>query len=482
MKWDFSGSVRVMKQLAGRTTIVVSLCLLVAFIGSRYWANSERMNSFFDVTVPLDLWIYMRGGERVVDGVPLYAEPIFDTLPFTYPPFAGLLFSWVTVLDDAVVTGIWHSLSIAGVIFVVWACLKRLNVAMTRDMVLIIPLIVVALMLGSEPLHATMFWGQINVVLMVLVCLDFLPSKYRLPGIGVGLAAGIKLTPAFFGILFLVQRRWWAALGSFVTFLITVVLGFIFVPDANDFWTDAMLNSDRVGVHDNPGAQSLKSILVRVFEVESGVVWLVIVLVTVALVAWAAWLAHQRDNIPMAMGIVGIGSCLVSPFSWYHHWVWIVPIAVAVFVAVNQTIACFSAHNRVRWQMAGLMSVGGLILVMVPYMARNVSTGWLFRWDSDLLASGWLWWLYVGSGFVFIIGYIARALADNVAPHHNPRVQDGLRPAPSRSMGAQPGPQPDQHAQPGPRTHLNTHSRPDPHTRSDVHAYKPTHAPRGGPQ
>ena len=62
MKWDFSGSVRVMKQLAGRTTIAVSLCLLVAFIGSRYWANSERMNSFFDVTVPLDLWIYMRGG------------------------------------------------------------------------------------------------------------------------------------------------------------------------------------------------------------------------------------------------------------------------------------------------------------------------------------------------------------------------------------------------------------------------------------
>ena len=54
----------------------------------------------------------------------------------------------------------------------------------------------------------TLFFGQINVVLMALVVGDLaLPDRVRGKGIGIGLAAGIKLTPLIFIPYLLFTRR-----------------------------------------------------------------------------------------------------------------------------------------------------------------------------------------------------------------------------------------------------------------------------------
>lgn len=389
-----TGEKRSVKQFAGQATVAGALLVALVVFVYRYWANFEEYNSVFKTDIPLDLWIYLRGGERVIAGEDLYSGFLIFDLPFTYPPFSGLLFAFLSVLDDITVTVLWHTMSILGTLLVLWLCFVRLGVKMTPVFAVILPALAAFFLLGTEPMHATLFWGQVNILLMVLVCLDFLTGKYRLPGIGVGLAAGIKLTPAFFGLLFLVQRRWVAALGSIVTFLVTVVVGWLTVPDAKAFWTDAMFSSDRVGDHSNPGAQSIKSVLVRDFGIESGAVWLVLALVTVALVAWAAWLAVQRDNLPLAVGFVGLGACLVSPFSWYHHWVWIVPLGVAILVGVNR-----AAARVMPAQLAGLVSCLALFLVMVPFSAVNIEPI-----VGQLRSS-----LYVYTGLALIIGYIIYA-------------------------------------------------------------------------
>ncbi|MDK8795425.1 glycosyltransferase 87 family protein [Corynebacterium sp. MSK044] len=389
-----TGEKRSVKQFAGQATVAGALLVALVVFVYRYWANFEEYNSVFKTDIPLDLWIYLRGGERVIAGEDLYSGFLIFDLPFTYPPFSGLLFAFLSVLDDITVTVLWHTMSILGTLLVLWLCFVRLGVKMTPVFAVILPALAAFFLLGTEPMHATLFWGQVNILLMVLVCLDFLTGKYRLPGIGVGLAAGIKLTPAFFGLLFLVQRRWVAALGSIVTFLVTVVVGWLAVPDAKAFWTDAMFSSDRVGDHSNPGAQSIKSVLVRDFGIESGAVWLVLALVTVALVAWAAWLAVQRDNLPLAVGFVGLGACLVSPFSWYHHWVWIVPLGVAILVGVNR-----AAARVMPAQLAGLVSCLALFLVMVPFSAVNIEPI-----VGQLRSS-----LYVYTGLALIIGYIIYA-------------------------------------------------------------------------
>lgn len=102
--------------------------------------------------------------------------------------------------------------------------------------------------LAAEPINGTFYYGQINILLMFLVSLDFLlPTKLRLPGIGIGIAAGMKLTPAYMGLALLFQKRWWAAIGSIAAFAVTIGIGVAFVPDAMDFWTDKIFNSNRIG-------------------------------------------------------------------------------------------------------------------------------------------------------------------------------------------------------------------------------------------
>ena len=115
---------------------------------------------------------------------------------------------------------------------------------------------------ANEPVHGTLFFGQINIFLMLLVALDILPRKRALPGIGIGLAAGMKLTPAYMGLVLLFQKRWWQAIIAILTFAVTVAIGFVTIPDAANFWTDAIFNSSRVGEHTNPGAQSIRSVMV----------------------------------------------------------------------------------------------------------------------------------------------------------------------------------------------------------------------------
>ena len=62
--------------------------------------------------------------------------------------------------------------------------------------------------LWLEPVRTTIALGQISIVLLAIVVLDLLPLSRpsRWQGVGVGIAAGIKLTPMFFIPFLLVTR------------------------------------------------------------------------------------------------------------------------------------------------------------------------------------------------------------------------------------------------------------------------------------
>src|SRR5699024_4260281 len=164
---------------------------------------------------------------------------------------------------------------------------------------------------------------------------DFLPKR-RLPGIGIGLAAGLKLTPAFLGLVLLFQRRWWAAGISVVTFALTVGIGFITIPDAQDFWERAIFDSSRVGDHTNPAARSIRSILEREFNIEGGLWGSLATVGIMALSCIAVWLAAMRHNGAVAMALTGVPSCLMTTSPWYHHWMSVLPLQRARMLTANK--------------------------------------------------------------------------------------------------------------------------------------------------
>lgn len=340
---------------------MIGLLLLLAFAIWRY--IDTGLPNAFTTAFPSDLKVYLLGGEKVATHQPLYDADLLPGLPFTYPPFAGVVFSWLTESETLGV--VWKLASVVVVLLVVRASTSKHALILTAVFVL-----------WLSPVQGTLFFGQINLLLMGLVCLDFLP-RHKLPGIGIGLAAGIKLTPAFFVLLLIQQRRWGAVFIAAFTFLCTVATGFSEVTDAKSFWNDAIFTTTRIGADDNPGAQSIRQVLARAGHDE---LWLWLILC--ALVTALALLASRRAPAPLAASFIGMTACLVSPFSWYHHWVWVLPMLAYVYN---------------RW--------GAIVLALflVPFASVNISFG-LFHVPEllfTLVPVGFMLWYTLRSGYAY---------------------------------------------------------------------------------
>src|SRR6202044_3136848 len=102
-----------------------------------------------------------------------------------------------------------------------------------------------ALALLTEPVQQTLSLGQVNLLLMALITADLLTGAALVPGartrwwhgIGIGIAAGVKLTPLIFIPYLLLIRRYRQAAVAAVTFAVTIALGYAILPrDSGDYW------------------------------------------------------------------------------------------------------------------------------------------------------------------------------------------------------------------------------------------------------
>lgn len=388
--------------LPGAPVLIVVLLWLGAWMARKETYVLEGWH--LGLRVPVDLQVYLLAGRRLNEGGLLYDAPLLGELPFTYPPFAAGVFRWLATLTPDLATIIWQAANLLALIAVILLCFSE-----RRRPVAFFAVVLAVAFLATEPVRGSFFFGQINLILMLAVAVDVLPRHHRFAGVGVGIAAGLKLTPAFFVIIFLVQRRFRAAAVAVGTFLITVVAGFFIVPDAGAFWRESMFNSERVGVHDNPGAQSIRSLLVRNAGTDSTLLWLLLALLVTALTAAAVWLALRRDNRTLALALTGIGACLVSPFSWFHHWVWIVPLTVAVIAGIASRV---DARGFLAAQLGALLTVAVVFLMLLPYVSAVL-------WPQMAYAGPWFlevnvaWQLaFTGYGLAFLVGWTAWAGLD----------------------------------------------------------------------
>ena len=71
--------------------------------------------------------------------------------------------------------------------------------------------------------RATLSYGQVDILLAAAVLYDLtLPDSSRRKGAAIGLAAGIKLTPAIFVAYLLMTRRYQAAATAAAVFAATI--------------------------------------------------------------------------------------------------------------------------------------------------------------------------------------------------------------------------------------------------------------------
>nr|WP_240979696.1 glycosyltransferase 87 family protein [Streptomyces sp. HNM0574] len=361
-----------------RPTLLAAACCLLSF--AAFWAAQRAAGVSM-----IDLMVYRAEGEAVRDGEDLYAMRATEaSLPTTYPPFAALLFLPLTLIDVPGMRTVATLTNLALLAVLVHLAL-RLTGRPLRAPRPAVALALAALAVWCEPVWTTLRYGQINLLLAVLVLWDLTRRPgHRWAGAGTGLAAGIKLTPALFAVFLLAYglargllrlRRggraadlWNAQVRQAAlatgTFLGTALFAAVLLPrDTRTFWTDAVFRSDRVGdavITDN---QSLRGVLARLLHTsDPGLPWLLLALAVAAFglaTAVAAALAGSR-RLPYAPAWAALAcavtALLVSPVSWSHHWVWCVPLVVLL------------GAEALRTRRAGSWLVcGGTALVFCSY-------------------------------------------------------------------------------------------------------------------
>ena len=372
----------------------------------------------------VDLQVYRMGGGAVLHGGRLYQLRLV-WLPFTYPPFAAVVFAALAVVPWKVAVTALTGASVVALPAALYLVLRLSGPVreQARERAWTLALAVAAAAIWLEPARATLGYGQVDILLTAAVLYDLsLPDTARRKGVMIGLAAGLKLTPAIFAVYLLVTGRRRAAATAAAAFAGTVAAGFLVLPASSAwFWSGRFASPGHVSPVQNPQNQSLYGALARAMHTAHVLpVWLPLATATAAAGLALAAAASRRGDEALGFSLCAVTGLLISPISWIHHWVIVIP---ALLVAGLTAGRAYRARN-----------VAAAVLVTAAIAAIAV-IGWT-QLAGDTPHSGWLalpaWALvrsvsYVLVGLAVLVGVACNQLRSALSGRHRERRVSGAR-------------------------------------------------------
>jgi alpha-1,2-mannosyltransferase len=279
----------------------------------------------------IDLQVYVYAVKDMLAGKDIFATTTpFWNLYFIYPPIAAILMTPFAFGPYM----FWQVVWTGGLVWAQQSVLKRCGAPRGWKL----GLIGIAVVLAVEPIRTTLGYGQVNTILMALVIADLLPDapgeRRRIPqGTLIGLAAAIKLTPALFVIFAFLIGKTRVAITAMISFAVFTGIGAILLFRETLVFFGGLSGGDtRTASPLYTGNQSLLGVFFRLVDSSRvitvlGLAVAAILAVLGCLVAGHWW--RQGEKV-FAVALVGLTTCLASPLSWTHHYVWILPMAMAV--------------------------------------------------------------------------------------------------------------------------------------------------------
>ena len=316
---------RALQEIGPVLAVVVTAAVLA---GAVAWADVPAKLSVHGKFV--DLSVYRYGGRLILDGLPLYGsrDPATNLL-FTYPPFAALAMVPLGPLPFWLATALWTAASVGAVAGIVLLVGRALGRTVPGSLVALLTVGALAL----EPVWQNLTFGQINLFLMVAVLIDLVHAERRWSGVLVGIAAGVKLTPLVFVVLLVLVGRRTTAGRALLAFAGTVAIGAAVIPgSAKAYWTEDLIKAGRVGPPELAHNQSVFGALTRLLDgPPPTLLWLAVagpLALAVVVVGAVCW---RRGDRVLGTGLGALAMLLASPVSWSHHWVWAVPVGLALW-------------------------------------------------------------------------------------------------------------------------------------------------------
>ncbi|MEP6758145.1 MAG: glycosyltransferase 87 family protein [Actinomycetota bacterium] len=324
-----------------------------------------------------DLNVYLLAGRVFSQGGDLYAgnfgRSLSTPLPYTYPPLWAAVLASVAWLPWSVTSVGWNLLNVALLLWVTHVSYRAfLDGRGARRPVALA--CVAGIMAFSAPVLSVFDLGQVGILLLAMVLADTVAERTRLPrGVLVGAATAIKLTPGIFIVYWLATRRWRPATIATATVVGLWGLSALLRPDlSHTYWFEIAFRPDRAGDLGAVIDQSMNGVLLRLGLTDPAI-WAALAAAALGIGLVRARAAHRVGDELAAITLIGIASVLVSPVSWIHHAVWIVPATGVILgdgssrgrrLVWTATVVLFLLHVPVWSTLVGLPSGGFAAIVL----------------------------------------------------------------------------------------------------------------------
>ncbi len=356
---------------------------------------------------PFDFNVYRWGGDAVTHAMQLYSVRIRGDW-FTYTPFAATVFIPIALIPDVLGRVAWELLSLLALASAAGTTLKLAGYRASWQVVAAITVVAITL----EPVYHTLYLGQINLILMALILIDvWRAARGRPAGLGVGVAAAIKLIPLIFIALFFLTGRIKAGFISAAAFVACGLIGYLVAPgDSRLYWRHLFYDTKRVGA----AYISNQSAYAAAVRIDGGTAqlghWFLVIslLLGIAGLTIATVMARNADWLG-AVTVTGTTSLLASPISWTHHWVWILPALVILL----------QGGKRSR------------IAAVCAYLLFAIAPMWFTPWHGGTAEYGFHWLVTLVANCFLLAGLAFLAYAGWRAYRLHKRNGDQITPQPS---------------------------------------------------
>jgi alpha-1,2-mannosyltransferase len=320
-----TGPVRACLWILGALSVAGTLARVV------YIAVTER---------EVDLGVYLMGAHQVFSGHLYTTYLAVPREPFTYPPLAALLFIPLGVLSPTGSQVLWAVISVGVLIAFLAVSLRAVRPDWPRADVLRWALVLTFPAAVLNPIAMTFSFGQINLLLALLVVAD-LTGTYSVAGralprgIMTGVAAAIKVTPLIFVLYLFLTRQIRAGCTALAVFVACGIGMTVVAPSESwSYWTRYLFDAHRVGGVVFISNQSLRSAIVRFSHAHApeGLIVVAVVVAGAAGLGVATW-AYRTSSVVLGLLVCAVTGLVVSPITWAHHLVWIVPVVLWLSLA-----------------------------------------------------------------------------------------------------------------------------------------------------
>jgi hypothetical protein len=350
-----------------------------------------------------DMQVYHGAVEWWLAGGELYEYVSPSALGFTYPPFAAVVMLPMAAVSSTVAgwLNVFGSVAALGLVLAVVLAPIADRHGWPRWPTLVVALV---LALALEPTRETLGFGQVNLLLFGLVMADMValrwaaraadlrrrsrgrtPTAWLAPGealrrlwfsgawagVGIGLATAVKLTPGLFIVYLLFSRQRRPAMVASVTAAAASLVTWLVAPrESTAYFTSILWQTDRVGAADFTPNQSLAGLLARLYDSTEapGLLWLSFAALCCAVGLSRAVSAHKEGDELASFTLVGLTATVISPISWSHHLVFVVP---ALLIMADAALRRRSASRRLGhgssfgWLYYGAAAVGTYVLFVI---------------------------------------------------------------------------------------------------------------------